>query len=104
MNVTAIVGSPRKTGNSSKLVESILEGTMESGADISIHYLGEKEIKPCIGCYSCEKTKECVIKDDDMREIYSDMEIANAYVFASPVYFNQVSCQFKTSPTIGINH
>ena len=95
MKVTAIVGSPRKTGNSAKLVNTILEGAKESGADVSIHYLGDKNIKPCLGCYSCEKTKECVIKDDDMQEIYADIESADAYVFASPVYFNQVSGQFK---------
>ena len=96
MKVTAIVGSPRRTGNSAKLVEAVLEGVTESGAEASIHYLGEKTIKPCTGCYTCEKTKECVIKDDDMVEIYTDMETADAYVFASPVYFNQVSGQFKT--------
>ena len=95
MKVTAIVGSPRRTGNSAKLVETILEGARESGAEVSIHYIGEKTIKPCIGCYSCEKTKECVIKDDDMREIYAAMDMSDAYVFASPVYFNQVSGQFK---------
>ena len=96
MKVTAIVGSPRRRGNSAKLVEAVLEGARESGAEASVHYLGEKTIKPCTGCYSCEKTKECVIRDDDMAEIYADMESADAYVFASPVYFNQVSGQFKT--------
>ncbi len=96
MKVTAIVGSPRRKGNSAKLVEEILEGAKERGAEVSIHYLGEKTIKPCIGCYSCEKSKTCVIKDDDMQGIYPDMESADAYVFASPVYFDQVSGQFKT--------
>ena len=37
-----------------------------------------------------------MIKDDDMREIYAAMDTSDAYVFASPVYFNQVSGQFKT--------
>lgn len=96
MKVTAIVGSPRRKGNSAKLVEEILEGAKEKGAEVAVHYLGEKNIKPCLGCYSCEKTKECVIKDDDMQQIYPDMESADAYVFASPVYFDQVSGQFKT--------
>jgi len=96
MKVTAIVGSPRRAGNSAKLVEAVLEGAAESGAETTIHYLGEKTIKPCTGCYTCERTKECIIKDDDMAEIYPYMESADAYVFASPVYFNHVSGQFKT--------
>lgn len=96
MKVTAIVGSPRRNGNSARLVQEVLEGAKEAGAEVAVHYLGEKTIKPCIGCYSCEKTKECVIQDDDMQGIYPDMESADAYVFASPVYFDQVSGQFKT--------
>ena len=88
--------SPRRAGNSAKLVEAVLEGAAETGAETTIHYLGEKNIKPCTGCYTCESTKECVISDDDMAEIYPDMESADAYVFASPVYFDQVSGQFKT--------
>ena len=95
MKVTAIVGSPRKKGQSATLVNAILEGAKESGAEVAIHYLGEKTIHPCTGCYSCEKTKECIIKHDDMMDIYKDMETADAYVFASPVYFNHVSGQFK---------
>ena len=95
MKITAIVGSPRKKGQSARLVEEITAGAKEIGAEVVIHYLGEKNIKPCTGCYSCEKTKECIIKNDDMQNIYRDMESSDAYVFSSPVYFNQVSGQFK---------
>ncbi len=96
MKVTAIVGSPRRKGQSARLGEEIIRGARESGAETSIHYLGEKHIKPCLGCYTCERTKECIIQDDDMQGIYADMSSSDAYVFASPVYFNQVSGQFKT--------
>jgi multimeric flavodoxin WrbA len=30
-----------------------------------------------------------------MQEIYADMESSDAYVFASPVYFDHVTAQFK---------
>lgn len=95
MKITAIVGSPRKKGQSARLVNAILDGAKEFGAEVAIHYLSERNIMPCTGCYSCEKTKECIIKNDDMMGIYEDMETADAYVFASPVYFDQVSGQFK---------
>jgi multimeric flavodoxin WrbA len=95
MKIAAIVGSPRKNGQSAQLVNAILDGAKKSGAEVAIHYLGEKTILPCTGCYSCKETKECIIKNDDMMDIYEDMETADAYVFASPVYFKQVSGQFK---------
>ena len=95
MKVTAFVGSPRRNGNCANLVSAILEGAEGSGAEIKIHFLGAKNIKGCTGCYHCEKANECIIKDDDMQEIYADMESSDAYVFASPVYFNHVTAQFK---------
>jgi multimeric flavodoxin WrbA len=95
MKVTAIVGSPRREGQSARLVEEIVQGVRENRVEVALHYLGEKNIKPCLGCYSCEKNKKCVIKNDDMQDIYKDMESSDAYVFASPVYFNQVSGLFK---------
>ena len=95
MKVTAFLGSPHRNGQSSKLVSAILEGAEESGSEIKIHFLGSKNIKGCNGCYHCEKAHECIIKDDDMQEIYADMESSDAYVFASPVYFDHVTAQFK---------
>jgi multimeric flavodoxin WrbA len=45
MKVTAIVGNPRRKGQSARLVEEIVEGAKENGAEIVVYYLGEKSIK-----------------------------------------------------------
>ena len=95
MKVTAFVGSPGRNGNCSNLVSAILESAEGSGAEIKIHFLGAKNIKGCTGCYHCEKANECIFKDDYMQEIYADMESSDAYLFASPVYFDHVTAQFK---------
>ncbi|MBT3285224.1 flavodoxin family protein [Candidatus Bathyarchaeota archaeon] len=95
MKVTAFLGSPHRNGQSSRLASAILEGAEESGSEIKVHFLGSKNIKGCNGCYHCEKARECIIKDDEMQEIYADMESSDAYVFASPVYFDHVTAQFK---------
>jgi multimeric flavodoxin WrbA len=95
MKITAIIGSPRKTGNTSTIVEAMLEGAKEEHVETAVHYLGEKTVKGCIGCYSCRETSECVIKDD-MREIYNDINDSDVLVFASPIYFYTVTGQFKT--------
>jgi multimeric flavodoxin WrbA len=95
MKVTAIVGSPRKTGNTATIIRAILKGAEEEHAETAIHYLGEKTINGCTGCYSCRDTKKCVI-DDDMRDIYRDIGDADVLVFASPIYYYTVTGQFKT--------
>ncbi len=95
MKVTAIIGSPRKTGNTAALIRALLKGADEEHAETAIHYLGEKTINGCTGCYSCRDTNKCVI-DDDMIDIYRDIDNADALVFASPIYYYTVTGQFKT--------
>ncbi len=93
MKITAIVGSPRKTGNTAALVDAVLKGA--SKAETTIHYLGDKSIKGCIGCYSCMSTKKCVHKDD-MQDINRDILESDIILFASPIYYYTVTGQFKT--------
>ncbi|MBR4549841.1 MAG: flavodoxin family protein, partial [Oscillospiraceae bacterium] len=47
------------------------------------------------GCFACQKTGKCVIKDD-MNEIVPKMEHADVLVFATPIYYYEMSGQMKT--------
>ena len=49
----------------------------------------------CLGCFACQKTGKCVIKDD-MNEIVPKMERADVLVFATPIYYYEMSGQMKT--------
>ncbi len=49
----------------------------------------------CLGCFACQKTGKCVIKDD-MNEIVPKMEQADVLVFATPIYYYEMSGQMKT--------
>jgi Multimeric flavodoxin WrbA len=49
----------------------------------------------CLGCFACQKTGKCVIKDD-MNEIVPKMEHADVLVFATPIYYYEMSGQMKT--------
>jgi len=96
-NVLLILGSPRKNSNSSLLGEKIAEGAESLGAKVKSIVLQDYEIKPCKACEGCHGKKmkgECVIKDD-MRKIYPLVQEADAYIFASPVYWFHYSGQLK---------
>ncbi|NHI93600.1 MAG: flavodoxin family protein [Candidatus Lokiarchaeota archaeon] len=56
--------------------------------------LGDKELKYCTSCFSCNKGP-CPIKDD-MTEIYRKMLTADAIIIGSPVYIFNVSAKIKT--------
>ncbi len=94
MNVLGIVCSPRKGGNTEILVQEALAGARDSGAKTELLTVSDKEIKPCDGCLSCEKTGECHIKDD-MQLVYEKMLNADGIILGTPVYFGSMSAQAK---------
>lgn len=59
-------------------------------------YLNGLTIKPCQGCYSCQKpdSSGCVV-DDDMQTLYPKLQAADTWVIASPVYWFSMSAQTK---------
>ena len=94
MKIIGFVGSPHKEGNTAWIVEKILEGAKEQGAETQAWYFSELDIKPCQGCLGCRKGRGCVI-NDDMQKLYGALEQADAMVLGSPIYMGQMSAQAK---------
>lgn len=95
MNIIGIIASQRKEGNTAFIVNKLLEGAKDQGAQTQSFHFSDLNINPCRGCMACHKGAEgCVIKDD-MRQIYEEMEHANAIVLGLPIYMGQMSAQGK---------
>ena len=94
MKIIGYVASPRKDGNTAWVLNKILEGAKEQGAETQIWYSGELDIKPCKGCLGCVRGDGCVVKDD-MQKIYSALKEADALVLGSPIYMGKMSAQAK---------
>ena len=94
MKVLGIVCSPRLHGNTEIMVQESLAGAQERGAEVELVTLVGKTMAPCDGCYSCQKTGVCHIKDD-MQDIYAELLEADGIIFGTPVYFWTVSAQAK---------
>lgn len=98
MKMVVINGSPKgKDGNTNVIVKSFLKGAREAGAETRNLFLTEKEINPCRGCHICwtRGPGQCVISDDAL-EVLTEMGSANIIIFASPVYFGNISGMLKT--------
>lgn len=93
--ILILSSSPRKGGNSETLVEYFANGAKDSGNEVEIIYLREKQYGFCKGCLACQKLGQCVIKDDAVN-IVPKMYDADVLVFASPVYYYSISGQLKT--------
>ena len=94
MKAIAIVGSPRKNGNTEILTRHTLKAIEEEGLETELIRLAGLDIKPCNACMVCEKEERCPI-DDDLFPIYIKMKEADAIIFASPVYFGSATAQIK---------
>lgn len=95
MKIIGVSGSPRKEGNTAWLINKILEGAREKGAETQAWYFSDLAIKPCQSCYGCKQGELGCIIDDDMRILYDALEHADALVLGSPTYMGQMSAQAK---------
>lgn len=95
MKIIGFIASPRKEGNTAWIVNKILEGAKDQGADTQSWYYSDLDIKPCLSCYGCKQGDQGCIINDDMQKIYDAIEHADALVLGSPVYMGQMSAQAK---------
>ncbi|HDR90914.1 MAG TPA: flavodoxin family protein [candidate division Zixibacteria bacterium] len=94
MKVTGIVGSPRIGGNTSRLVEKVLQGAASNGSETELLILNSMQISPCQACNHCKPSGQCILSDD-MQIVYSAMESSSAIVVGTPIYMGQMSAQTK---------
>ena len=93
--VLVISTSLRTNSNSEILADEFIRGSREAGCDVEKISLVGKQIGFCRGCLACQKTQKCIIQDDAIA-IAEKMRLANAIVFATPIYYYEMSGQMKT--------
>lgn len=93
--ILVISTSLRKGGNSDTLADELIRGAKENGTSVEKICLEGKTIGFCKGCLVCQKTQECVIKDDAVN-IVEKVKNADTIVFATPIYYYEMSGQMKT--------
>ncbi len=89
MKVLAIVASPKREGNVSSICGKILEGAAQNGHQIEIINLYDYNIKYCIGCLSCAKTRCCSI-NDDFDLLFNKEKEADIVIYGTPIYCHDV--------------
>lgn len=91
-------GSPKKNGNTTKLVSWFSAEARAKGASVKIVCAASlvSKVNGCTSCRACQKSAkyECVIKDD-VNDVLKEMQKADVIVFATPLYFYGPSAQLK---------
>lgn len=95
MKIAAFLGSPRKNGNTARLLKEFLKGVSEkTGITVDEIFLQDYRISGCISCDHCKRSEGCV-QNDDMQKIYPIIKEADILVFATPVYWWSMPSQLK---------
>ena len=95
MKVMAIIGSPRRGGNTELLVDRVIEGCRSRGnAEIEKVFIADRNIQYCSGCLTCTfpppGTGKCVLRDD-MDMLIEQIRESDAFIFGTPNHMRTVS-------------
>ena len=93
--IIVISTSLRPGSNSDMLADKFMEGAKAAGHDVEKVSLVGKSIQFCKGCMGCHKLGHCVI-NDDVNAIMAKVLVSDVVVWATPIYYYEMSGQMKT--------
>ncbi len=96
--ILALNGSPRAgAGVTSRLLEPLLAGMRDAGAETELIRVRELSLEPCIGCFSCwVQTPGRCIHNDGMKRGLEAWAAADLVVIGTPVYHGTMTGLMKT--------
>ncbi|MHB0878773.1 MAG: flavodoxin family protein [Anaerolineae bacterium] len=96
MKVIAIVGSRNPDGQTASAVAALAEGVRAAGGEVETVFLPTLDIERCHQCDAkgwggCRSEGHCGGAKDDFAEVVAKIKTADAAVFATPVYWGDLS-------------
>ena len=95
--VLILSGSPRKGGNSDILCDEFARGAQETGNEVEKIRVASKKIAGCLGCQYCFTHEGTCVQKDDMADVIESLKDADMVVFASPIYWFDITAQEKAA-------
>jgi multimeric flavodoxin WrbA len=97
IKVVAFNGSPRKDGNTFRLINTVLEELVKEGIETELVQIGAKNIRGCIACYKCfeNQNQRCAVTKDMLNDCIEKMLAADGIILGSPTYFANMSTDLK---------
>ena len=95
MEVIALIGSPRKQGNTDIMVDEVLAGAATAGATTSKIYLDDFQVRPIAEVADNTRQRDDSRRDDDFPLLLERFLSADIIIWSTPVYWQGVSAQMK---------
>jgi len=93
MGILVLNASPRMGGNTDTIIERFKTHAPRNRNWLYFK-LSKLKISPCIGCDMCWNPEPCIFKDD-MSKVFDVLPETNLIIFASPIYWWNVTAYMK---------
>ena len=97
--IVILNGAGKKNGNTAAMIQAFKDGA--AGNEMTEFYLQTMQIHGCLDCGGCKRKEkgswEPCVQKDDMGQIYAAVREADILVFASPVYWWDITGTLKTA-------
>ncbi len=95
MQILMLSGSRNREGRTARIIEAIGKGVAKAGGNSESIFLTELDIERCRQCEKdgwgiCRREERCII-EDDFDTVFAKIKAADAVVFATPVYFGDLT-------------
>lgn len=95
MKILAVLGSCNSQGKTAQATNALLTAAAAEGVEVESIFLPQQKLEHCQQCNDdgwgiCNKTGVCAIKDD-IESVIARIKEADAVIFATPVYFGDMS-------------
>ena len=96
MKVLFICGSPRKAGNTARILQNVASAVV-GRHEAEICYISDYQINGCLGCNHCQQvlTEPGCVQRDDAAQILDKIIRADAVLYGTPLYGHSYSGQLK---------
>jgi multimeric flavodoxin WrbA len=97
MKVVAFNGSPRRGGNTARLIGIVFQELEKEGIETELVDMAGSYLHGCTACYMCKekKNQRCIIDKDPLNMYIQKMIQADGIILGSPTYFSNVTSEMK---------
>lgn len=95
MKVLLVNGSPHRKGCAYAALAEVASALDAEGIGADFHWIGNKPMVGCIGCFRCQEKRECVF-DDAVNEFTALAAGYDGFVFGSPVHYSGMNGSLKS--------
>ena len=97
MKVVAFNCSPRKEGDTSRMIKDVFKVLESEGIKTELIQVGGTDVHGCRACGACAKNKNmrCILDDDIINLCIQKMVEADGIIIGSPTYFSDLTTEAK---------